>query len=80
MSDRKNVTLTLPEPLLKEFRVLAAKRNESMTALMVDAIRSMLDQQDDLEAKQRRLIESLQNPPGRGTGTVTWTRDQLHER
>ena len=35
----RNVTLSLPEPLLRRFRILAASRNTSMSALMQAAIR-----------------------------------------
>ncbi len=38
----KNVTLSLPEPLLRRFRIYAARRNESMTRLMAEAVRGMV--------------------------------------
>jgi len=41
-TDHKNVTLSLPEDLLRRFRVYAALRNESMSRLMTEAIRSLL--------------------------------------
>jgi hypothetical protein len=39
----KNVTLSLPEPLLRRFRVFAAERNQSMTSVMAEAIQGMID-------------------------------------
>jgi len=38
----KNVTLSLPEPLLRKFRVYAASRNRSMTNLMAEAIQTLM--------------------------------------
>jgi hypothetical protein len=77
----KNITLSLPEPLLRRFRVYAASRNESMTRLMVDAIHKMLDD-DGVVAKARRsFIERIRNASDRGTGgVIRWTRDEQHQR
>jgi metal-responsive CopG/Arc/MetJ family transcriptional regulator len=81
VKEHKNVTLSLPEPLLRRFRVYAAERNQSMTSLMTDAIRSMLEQGNEAETKKKRFLERISNAPDRGTrGAVTWTRDDLHER
>ena len=77
----KNVTLSLPEPLLRKFRVYAAERNESMTHLMAEAIRRMVDEDGQAERAKRRLIERMRNATDRGTGgKATWTREELHER
>jgi plasmid stability protein len=79
----KNVTLSLPEPLLRKFRIYAATHDKSMTSLMTEAIRKMVEPAHDKayeEAKQR-LLARLENPPDLGThGKITWTRDEIHER
>lgn len=81
MSAHRNVTLSLPDPLLRRFRVYAAQRNQSMTSLMADAIRDLLDSDSRKKQAGRRLIAGMRNSPDRGTGgTVTWTRDELHDR
>lgn len=77
----QNVTLSLPEPLLRRFRVYAAARNKSMTQLMTDAIRELLEQEERDSKAKRRFLDRIRNAPDRGTkGKVAWTRDQLHER
>ena len=77
----KNVTLSLPEPLLRRFRVYAASRNQSMTRVMTDAIRQLMEQDTDREKGQRRFLDRIENAPDRGTkGTIRWTRDELYER
>ncbi|MGH9584585.1 MAG: hypothetical protein ACRD4O_16810 [Bryobacteraceae bacterium] len=81
MKATKNVTLSLPEPLLRRFRVYAAERNQSMTTLMAEAIRRLMDRDEQTANAKRRFLERMRNSPGRGTGgVVTWTRDELHER
>jgi predicted transcriptional regulator len=77
----QNVTLSLPEPLLRRFRVYAAERNKSMTALMTEAIRKMVDEESSREAATRRILERIRNAPDWGTGgKITWTRDEIWER
>jgi hypothetical protein len=77
----KNVTLSLPEPLLRRFRVFAAERNQSMTGVMAEAIRRMMDEDTKSSQARRRFLERLKNPPGRSAhGKITWTREELHER
>ena len=76
----KNVTLSLPEPLLRRFRIYAASRNQSMTKLMTEAIRLLMDQESDCAAK-RRIIERMRNAPDLGTkGVIKWTREELYDR
>ena len=77
----RNVTLSLPEPLLRKFRVYAAQRNQSMTSLVADAIRKMVDQDSEYEKNKRLFIEGMKNAPRLGThGKIPWTRDEIHER
>ena len=80
-SPHKNVTLSLPEPLLRRFRVFAAERNQSMTSVMAEAIQGMIDADAQSERSKRRFLERIRNAPDRGTGgRITWTRHELYER
>lgn len=76
----KNVTLRLPESLLRRFRVYAASRNESMASLMAEAIRNILEQDGETAKAQRRFLDRIRNAPDRGTGQIDWSREDLHER
>ena len=81
MKAHRNVTLSLPEPLLRRLRVYAATRNESMTSVMAEAIRALMERDEQTAAANRRLIERMRNAPDRGTGGVIgWTREEMHER
>lgn len=78
---RKNITLSLPEPLLRRFRIYAASRNRSMTSLIAKAIRNMMDEQDDAAKAERRFLERIRMASDRGTGdAIGWSREELHER
>jgi metal-responsive CopG/Arc/MetJ family transcriptional regulator len=81
VKEQTNVTLSLPEALLRRFRVFAASRNQSMSSLMTLAVRHMIDQDAQTQRAKRRFLERIQNAPDRGTkGKISWTRDELHER
>lgn len=81
MIARRNVTLSLPEALLRRFRVYAAERNQSMTSLMEDAIRNLVEEDGQASRAKRRFLERIRRAPDRGTGgVIRWTRDELHER
>jgi hypothetical protein len=73
--------LSLPEPLLRRFRIYAAERNQSMTSLMEEAIRNLIDENGQAMQAKRRFLERIRSAPDRGTGgLIRWTRDELHER
>ena len=79
--EHKNVTLSLPEPLLRRFRVYAASQNRSMTSLMADAIQRMLNTGSQESRAGRHFLDRIRNAPDRGTGgKILWTREELHER
>jgi metal-responsive CopG/Arc/MetJ family transcriptional regulator len=79
--EKQNVTLSLPKELLSKLRVSAAKRNVSMSSLMTSAISKMLLDEDDYDARGKRMIEHMKNAPGRGIGgKITWTREELYDR
>lgn len=81
MKDVTNVTLSLPEKLLRRFRVFAATRNQSMSSLMTVAITEMIEQESQTQRAKRRFLERIRTAPDRGTkGKIQWTRDELHER
>jgi metal-responsive CopG/Arc/MetJ family transcriptional regulator len=76
-----NVTLSLPDKLLRRFRVFAATRNQSMSSLITVAIGEMIERDSQTQKSKRRFLERIRNAPDRGTkGQFQWTRDELHER
>jgi hypothetical protein len=81
VNTHKNVTLSLPEGLLRRFRIFAAERNQSMTQLMAEAIEGLLNDRKRGIGANRRFLERIRNAPDRGTkGKIRWSREELHER
>jgi uncharacterized protein with ATP-grasp and redox domains len=76
----KNVTLSLPEPVLR-FQVYAAGHNQSMSSLMTRAIEKLMERDDEYEKTKRRAIERMHNAPDLGTnGMIPWKREDLYDR
>jgi len=79
--EKQNVTLSLPKGLLQKLRVLAARRNVSMSSLMTSAISKMILDDDDYDARAKRAIDRMKNSPARGVGDkITWTREEIYDR
>jgi plasmid stability protein len=79
--EKRNLTISLPEPLIRKLRIHAATKNQSMTAVVKEAVERTVDENSEAKRAARRLIERLRNSPRRGVGgEITWTRDELHDR
>ena len=79
--ETQNITLTLPRKLLKQIKRLAADRDTSISALMIQALSSLADEDRRYSAARKRALGALTQERSLGTnGTVNWSRDKLHER
>ena len=79
--DRQNVTLSLPKETLRKAKVLAAERQTSLSALLTEALEEIVAKSDLYEiARQRQLVLMEKGFEFDLDETVTWNRDDLHER
>jgi predicted transcriptional regulator len=77
----RNVTLSLPEELLKEAKVLAARKESSLSALLAGALREMIDRESGYALAREEELFELERGFDLGThGEITWSRDEVHER
>jgi hypothetical protein len=75
----RNITLSLPEPLVKKVRIMAADRDTSVSALVAE----LLARDFSTDAERRAIWDREKEVMERGIftiGPVSWTRDELHER
>jgi Arc/MetJ-type ribon-helix-helix transcriptional regulator len=79
--DRRNITLSLPDSLLKKAKVAAALEDKSMSELMREALEKKLrDDRGYQKAKQRQL-KLLGDGFDLGTGgSFPASREDLHVR
>jgi hypothetical protein len=76
---KQNITLSLDRNVLKKVKVLAAKRDVSVTRLLAEELTMIVHEDDHYESSKRRAIARLKK--GFHLGGLTFTRrDELHER
>jgi predicted transcriptional regulator len=78
-STKQNVTVRLDRQTLRKAKVLAAKRNTSISGLLAKEIEHLVGEDDAYEQAQRRALALLDRGFHLG-GTITATRDEWHER
>jgi hypothetical protein len=75
-----NVTLSLPDDLLREARHDAVDRGLSLSRYLAEVLEEHLESRRryrEARNEHRRLME---HGPLYRIGEITWTRDELHER
>lgn len=73
----RNITLSFPDDVVERGREYARRRGMSLNALVREALRRMIDTEED-EATDA-LFSALDAAEGNSHGT-TWTRDELYDR
>lgn len=77
----QNITLSLPEEYLREARVLAAKHGSSVSQLLAQKLKEMVEQETGYDKAKERSLARLGQATDLGTeGHANWSRDSLHER
>lgn len=75
----QNITIRLDRRTLRRAKVLAAKRNTSISALIARQIETLVGEDDAYEQAQRRALALLDRGFQLG-GRIEATRDEWHER
>ena len=79
--ETQNVTVTLPTDILREVRHLAVDRGMSLSKFVATVIEEQVSWSRRYEEARRRQMQMMAEARDRGTnGTITWSRDELHER
>ena len=79
--ETQDVTLSLPKDVLRKVKLLAAERETSVSAMLVRTLQDLVRRDEAYEQARRHHLKMLRRPLNLGTrGTITWTRDEIHER
>ncbi len=79
--DKQNVTLSLPKTLLKKAKLMAVKREKSMSQLLVEALEEKIREEKGYNKAKNRQIKLLRTGFDLGTrGRITISREELHAR
>ena len=78
---KRNVTLSLPKDLVLRAKLLAVKRETSLSGLLRDLLEHLVGEEDGYVEAQRRLRNRLEKGLNLGMkGRASWSRENLHER
>jgi hypothetical protein len=79
--ERQNITLALPKEVLHKVKLIAVRRQTSVSALLTETLERLTEQEDAYVNARRRHLEWLSNAKDLGTnGQISVRRDELHER
>ena len=78
-SATQNITVRINRRTLRKAKILAAKRNTSISGLLADQIEALVGEDEAYEQAQRRALSFLEQGFHLG-GRIESTRDEWHER
>lgn len=76
----RNITLSLPEELVRKAKVVAAERDTSVSALVAELVASLAGGSADYDRAWAEEVALMRRGSGLRVGELTWTRDELHSR
>ena len=78
MAAKANITVAIEPRLLKKARAVAVRRGQSVSALLADELRELVDEDGRYTSARKRALSLFQNPLS--LGGVPLRREELHER
>jgi predicted transcriptional regulator len=79
--ETQNITLSLPKDVLLQVKHIAVRRNTSISSLLTQALKMLVQQEDAYAQAKRRHLQWLAQGGDLGTGgQIATGRDDLHER
>ena len=78
MAAKTNITVAIDPILLKKARAVAARRGQSVSALLADELRELVDEDAQYSSARKRALSLFSTPLS--LGGVPLRREALHER
>jgi len=79
--ETRNITLAMPKDVLLKVKLLAVKRQTSVSGLLTQTIERLVQQEDAYAHARQRHLQWLEQGANLGTnGLILTERDELHER
>ena len=76
---KQNVTLSIEKEIIKKGKVVAARRDTSISKMLADLLKGMVENDERYEAAKRSALQQLKKGIRLG-GKTTWKREDLYER
>ena len=79
--DKQNVTLSVPREVLLKVKLIAVKRQTSVSGLLTQTLERLVQQEDAYTHARQHHLQWLERSPDLGTGGGVLTqRDELRKR
>jgi tryptophan 2,3-dioxygenase len=79
--ETQNITLSIPKEVLVKVKLLAVKRQTSVSGLLTETLERLVQQEDAYMHARQRHLQRLEQSVDLGTGGLVLTRrDELHDR
>ena len=79
--ETQNITLAVPKKVLAKFKEIAFRQQKSVSKLMVEMMEeTVLNEEGYRVARDRHLRRLDADVDLKTNGTISWKRDDLHER
>lgn len=78
-SSKQNVTLSLPRQTIRKAKILAARRDTSISGLLAQQVELLVGEDEAYERAERQAAALLDQGFHLG-GMIRASRDELHER
>ena len=76
---KQNITLSLEKDLIKKGKIIASKKDTSLSRLLSDFLKQIINEEERYELSKRNAINILDKGYHLG-GKIPCSRDALHER
>ncbi len=76
---KQNITLSIEKELIKKGKIIAARKDTSVSKMISDLLKDMVCREDLYEAAMRNALFNLKKGFHLG-GRFTWSREDLYER
>jgi len=76
---KQNITLSLDKDLIKKAKILAARRQTSISRMLSEELKKIIDDSQKYDWAKRRALNHI-NKGFHFGGEITVSREDLHER
>lgn len=79
--ERQNVTLSLPKDIIKKAKIVAIKKDTSLSNLIRQILEEIVKEDEGYDLAMKKHFEILEEGLDfKLKGKIPWTREELHER
>jgi len=76
---KQNITLSVDKDLIKKGKVIAAERDTSVSKMLSEQLRQLVEDNKQYETAKRSALQTLKRGYHLG-GKITWKREDLYDR